>query len=186
MTNIPRPALLGVAALVIFAVGLALGWMGGAAHPALPDVPTVADYDGWRLACPAASRKDIPCAITNDLTDSKSGRRVAQLAMVPAKSGAILVVTAPFDVLLPSGIGLVLGNAKPRAYPYLTCNNAGCVAQIQLDDGQLAQMRQGQQGKLLVASLNRKTVEILFSLGGFVRADKALQDRQSGHSFLGL
>jgi len=179
MSGVPRIVQIGAAAVLIFVAGLVLGWIGGRAHPALPDVPTVADYDGWRLACPAASRTDVPCAITDDLIESKTQRRVGRLTMVPDKTGAVLIVTAPFDVLLPAGIGLVLGNAKPRVYPYLTCTNAGCLARIKLDDDLLAQMRQARQGKLLIGNLNRKTVAILFPLGGFVRADDALMARRS-------
>ncbi len=186
MTGIPRAALGIVIAILIFGAGVVLGWIGGRAHPAPADVPTVAVYDGWRLACPAASRKDLPCAISNDLIETKTQRRVAQLTMVPNKTGAVLVVTVPHDVLLTAGIGLVLGDAKPRVYPYLTCNSAGCIAQIPLDEALLAQMRQAGNGKLLVGSLDRKTVQIVFSLSGFARADEAFMARQNGSSFFGM
>jgi invasion protein IalB len=186
MTGFPRPILGIVIAILIFAGGAVVGWIGGRAHPALPDVPTVAVYDGWRLACPAPSHTELPCAISNDLVETKTQKRVAQLTMVPAKSGTVLVVTVPFDVLLTSGIGLVLGDGKPRVYPYLTCNNDGCLAQIPVDDDLRAQMRRNQKGKLLIGSLDRKTVAIVFSLSGFASADDALMARQNPHSFLGI
>jgi invasion protein IalB len=186
MTGIPR-AILGILIVIlIFAAGAAVGWIGGRAHPALSDVPTVAMYDGWRLACPAASHTDIPCAISNDLVETRTQKRVAQLTMVPAKPGAVLVVTVPYNVLLTSGIGLVLGDGKPRVYPYLTCNNAGCIAQIPVDADLRAQMRAGDKGKLLLGSLDRKTVAIVFSLNGFAAADDALMARRHPLSFLGM
>lgn len=186
MTDTSRAVWLGAAAIVAFVVGIAIGWMVGRANPPPPDIPTIAIYDGWRLACPAASRKDLPCTISNDLVESKTGRRVAQLTLLPAKTGTALIVTVPFDVLLTAGAGLSLGDAKPRIYPYLTCNNAGCIAQIPVDDALRAQMRASGQGKLLVGSLDRKTVQIVFSLSGFARADDAMKARQNRHGFLGL
>jgi invasion protein IalB len=186
MTGFPRAIVTLVVAILIFVAGAVVGWVGGRAHPALADVPTVAMYDGWRLACPAASHKDVPCAISNDLVETKTGKRVAQLTLVHAKERVVLVVTVPFDVLLTSGVGLDLGDGKPRAYHYLTCNSAGCIAQIPVDANMQAQMRQGQRGKLLLGSLDRKTVAIVFSLTGFAAADDALAARRHSHSFLGM
>jgi invasion protein IalB len=186
MTGISRTILGVVIAILIFAAGAVVGWLGGSAQPALADVPTVAIYDGWRLACPAASQKTMPCVISNDLIETKTGKKVAQLAIVPAKSGSVLVVTAPFDVLLTAGMGLVLDGGKPRAYPYVTCNNAGCIAQIPFDDALRSEMRSAKQGKLLFGNLDRKTVAVMFSLDGFARADDAIKARQSGHTFFGM
>jgi invasion protein IalB len=181
MTAIPRAVQIAAAALVIFAAGIAVGWFlhnkpsGGRA-----EVPTEALYDGWRLACPSASQMDKPCVLSNDLVDSKTNARIAQLAIVPAKSGTVLAITAPFDVLLPPGLGLGFGNDKPHVYAYRTCNYAGCIVEIPLDDALKSSFENSANGKLLLASLSGKLVSISFSLSGFPRAEKALLANQKG------
>ena len=174
----------GIAAVLIFAAGAAVGWFAKGADR--PDVPTISLYDGWRLACPPDSQTDKPCAISNDLVDSKTQSRVAVLTVLRSKTGTVLVVTAPFNVLLPEGLGLALGNDKPRAYAFQTCNPAGCIAEIKMDDALRDAMRNATQGKLLFGSLDRKTVTVEFSLQGFDRADKAFEAHQHRHSFLGM
>jgi invasion protein IalB len=186
MTGFPRAVSGGVIVILMLAVGFAAGWIGRGMQAANDSVPTIALYDGWRLSCPPAARTDLPCAISNDLIDSKNRRHIAQLTIVPAKTGTVLVVTAPYDVLLPAGMGLVLGNDKPRAYPYQLCNLAGCVAQIPFDDNLRNAMLNAQQGKLLFGSLNRKIVAVVFSLKGFADAEKALEAHQNKQSFLGM
>jgi invasion protein IalB len=185
MTGISRPLLSAVIAVVIFAVGAAAGWIGRGMHSG-PDVPTIAIYDGWRLACPPLSQTDQPCAISNDLVDAKSQRRVAQLTIVPTKSGTILAITAPYDVLLTAGVGLAVGDGKPRLYSYQTCNGTGCIATIPIDDAMRDAMLHAKTGKLLFGSLNQRAISVLFSLQGFDRADKALEARQHHHGFLGM
>jgi invasion protein IalB len=186
MTGFPRAVSGGVIVILMLAVGFAAGWIGRGMQAADSGVPTIALYDGWRLSCPAASRPDLPCAISNDLVDSKTQRRIAQLTIVPAKTGSVLVVTAPYDVLLPAGLGLVLGKDKPRAYPYQICNISGCVAQIPFDDKLRDAMLNNDQGKLLFGSLNKKIVAVMFSLTGFADAEKALDAHQNKNSFLGM
>lgn len=186
MTGIPRGVLGAVVFILLLAVGFVGGWIVRGMQATNSDVPTVALYDGWRLSCPPASRTDLPCAISNSLIDTKNQRQIAQLTIVPAKTGTVLVVTAPYDVLLPAGMGLVLGKDKPRAYPYQICNLAGCVAQIPFDDRLRNAMLNNDQGKLLFASLNKKIVAVVFSLKGFADAEKALEAHQNKSSFLGM
>jgi invasion protein IalB len=186
MTGFPRGALSVVVLILMLAVGFVAGWICRGMHAANGSVPTIALYDGWRLSCPPAARTDLPCAISNDLIDSKNRRQIAQLTIVPAKAGAVLVITAPYDVLLPAGLGLVIGNDKPRAYPYQFCNFAGCVVQIRFDDNLRDAMVKAQQGKLLFGSLDKKIVAVVFSLKGFADAEKALEAHQNKNSFLGI
>lgn len=186
MTGTPRAVLGGVFVILMLAAGFVAGWIGRGMQAADSNVPTIALYDGWRLSCPPAVRTDLPCAISNDLVDARNRRQIAQLTIVPAKTGTVLVVTAPYDVLLPAGLGLVLGSDKPRAYPYQFCNFAGCVAQIPFDDNLRNAMLNNSQGKLLFGSLNKKVVAVVFSLKGFADAEKALEAHQNKSSFLGM
>lgn len=162
-----RIALTGAA---LFAAGLALGWLGERQMAPVPrDVPSIAIYDDWRLACPAASGGKGACVARQDVVDTNSGTHAAILSL----SGATLTVTVPFNVLIASQLGLAVGDGKPRIVPYITCIEAGCVANLAVDDTLRAALRRGDRGRILFARMDKQTVQTNFSLHGFARADDA-------------
>ena len=127
------PARSGIAAALLI-VGLIVGWFGHKALAAPPDVPTVSVFQDWRVACPETSKQDATCEIQQDVLDSKTRSELARLAIFKLNGANTLIVTVPFNVLLDPGIGLGLGNDKPRVYPFETCNGVGCIGRIPLDD----------------------------------------------------
>lgn len=176
---------LWLAAGVLFALGLLGGWAGAHFLSLRHEAPTIALYDNWRLACPAASQKDRACSLALDLTDSKSGSHLGRLVLGRGDQGAVLTVTVPYNVLIGPGLGLGFGNDKPRTYPYLTCNGAGCIAQLPVDDALRTALRQENRGRLVLAGMNKQSVQISFSLQGFRRADDAARRFQSALWWLG-
>ncbi|HEY5337258.1 MAG TPA: invasion associated locus B family protein, partial [Rhizomicrobium sp.] len=169
---------------LIFAAGILAGWFarGGTGTPS--DVATISFYNDWRLTCPAVDQKKHTCAISQDLVDSKSREQVANLTASLAPAGPVMVVTVPYNVLLEAGMALGFGSDKPKVYPYATCNMAGCVAQIPIDAAMRNSLRDAPQGKLLFEGLNKRVVQVSFSLNGFKRADDAANQSKSG--FMGM
>lgn len=157
--------------IVLLVVGLVAGWIGHAILAAPPDVPTVAMYDDWRVGCPKLSDKAGNCSLVQDVVDTKAGREIAHLSLIDTKTGRQLIVTVPYDVLLPSGVGLVFGKDKVRVYPYKTCDMNGCVAQVTVDDALLKAMRPQRDAKILLAQLDNRVAALPFSLKGFARAE---------------
>jgi invasion protein IalB len=175
-TVLGRPPGKGLAiAGAIFVSGLLLGWLASHFWSAERDVPTIAFYDDWRVACPAASRKNHTCEIARTVIDGKSRAQLAALTL----AGSALVVTVPYDVRIAQGIGLALGDDKPRIYPYATCNEAGCLAQLPVDDALRAAMRREPQARLIFVDMNQQAVEVSFALRGFRRADDAARRSES-------
>ena len=162
-----------VVPIVLLVVGLIAGWIGHAVLAAPPDVPTVSLYDDWRVGCPKLSEKAGSCSLVQDIIDTKAGREIAHLAFADGKAGRELVVTVPYDVLLPSGVGLVFGKDKVRVYPYKTFYTPGCIALIKVDDGLIKAMRPQRDAKLLLAQLDNRVAALPFSLKGFARAEDA-------------
>jgi len=182
MSTSSRNILLG---FTLFAGGLLLGWLASHIFSTARDVPTIAIYDDWRLACPSAAQKKLSCVLDQNVIDNKTRARVANLRLVQGDKGSVLVVTAPYNVLLRPGLGLAFGDAKPRIYPFITCNGEGCVVQIPVDDALRASLRQEPQARLLFANMNKQTVQVSFSLRGFKRADDVARRFESKLWWLG-
>lgn len=171
---------LPLAALVL---GLIAGWAGHALMAEPPDVPTIRVFDDWRIGCPKLSDTKSNCSLAQDIIDEKIGRQIARLQLIDTKPGRVLIVTVPFDTLLPSGVGLQLGKDKVRVYPYKTCDMSGCIVEIKADDALIKAMRPERDAKLLIAQLDNKVAALPFSLKGFARAEDARADfkaKQSG------
>lgn len=159
--------------LALLVVGLIAGWIGHAVLAAPPDVATVAVYDDWRIGCPKLSDKKNNCTLVQDIIDNKAGREIAHLTLVDEKDGRELVITVPYDVLLPPGIGMQLGKDKVRVYPYKTCDMNGCIAVVKVDDALIKALTPQRDAKLLVAQLDNKVAALPFSLKGFAAAEAA-------------
>ena len=163
------PVRAGIAAAILV-LGLIVGWFGHKALSAPPDIPTVAVYDDWRVACPQSTIKDATCEIQQDVLDAKSHSELARISVFKMKDANTLLVTVPYNVLLDPGIGLGLGNDKPRIYPFETCNGVGCVVRIPFDDGLAKAIGAAQQARILFAGLDGKPVGLPFSLKGYKEA----------------
>ncbi len=160
----------GAIAALLLVVGLIVGWFGHKAMSAPADIPTVAVYQDWRVACPASTDKDATCEIQQDVLDSKSRSELARLSIFRMKDASTLVVTVPFNVLLDPGIGLSLGKDKPRVYPFETCNAVGCVVRIDFTDDLAKAIGAAPDARILFAGLDGKPVGLPFSLKGYKEA----------------
>jgi len=159
--------------LALLILGLIAGWIGHAVLAAPPDVATVALYDDWRLGCPKLSDTKASCTLVQDIIDNKIGREIAHLSVVDLKDGRDLVITVPYDVQLPAGIGMQFGKEKVKVYPYKTCDMNGCIAVVKADDALLKSFKPQRDARLLVAQLDNKVAALPFSLKGFARAEDA-------------
>ncbi len=159
--------------IALLIAGLIAGWIGHAVLAAPADVPTVSLYDDWRLGCPKLSDTKNNCTLVQDIVDNKIGREIAHLTLLDTKDGRQFVITVPYDVLLPTGIGMQLGKDKIRVYPYKTCDMSGCLAVVKADDALVKALRPERDAKLLIAQLDNKVAALPFSLKGFARAEDA-------------
>jgi invasion protein IalB len=172
------PVRSGLAAALLI-VGLVVGWVGHKMMAAPPDVPTVSVYQDWRVACPEASKQDGTCEIQQDVLDSKTRSELARLAIFKLNGANTMIVTVPFNVLLDPGIGLGLGNDKPRVYPFETCNGVGCLVRIPLNDDLVKAIGAAPQARILLAGLDGKPVGLPFSLKGYQDAMDAFSSAEA-------
>jgi invasion protein IalB len=167
---------IGVAALIL---GLLAGWFGHQAFSARPDVPTIAVFQDWRLACPKLSDATASCELQEDVLDARSRSELARLSFFTTKDGKQqLIITVPFNVLLQPGLGIQLGSDKPSVYVYETCSSAGCLVRVPVDDAFLDKLRDAKTARILVAGLDGKAVGLPFSLNGFPATLAAYRDNE--------
>ena len=166
-------------AAALLVVGLIAGWFGHRAMSSPPDIPTVMVFQDWRVACPTSTDKDATCEIQQDVLDSKSHAELARLSIFKVNNATTLIVTVPFNVLLDPGIGIGLGNDKPRVYPFETCNGVGCVVRINFDDSLEKAIAAAPQARILFAGLDGKPVGLAFSLKGYADALGAFNNAEA-------
>jgi invasion protein IalB len=179
MNTAVKSAVLGAAGLVI---GIGLGWAirGVATYPMQAQLVT--NYGDWRTACPPAALKDQSCRMMEQVMDTRTNQSVVQLAMGVDKGKNTLDVSVPLGVLLPAGVGLTIGDAKPVIFKYRTCTTAGCIGHLDIDDKTLALMSSAKDGKVLVAGMDGKAVAIPISLKGYsdaARGYRAAEQRRT-------
>jgi len=172
-------AMRSVLAALLLVVGLIAGWFGHRALSSPPDIPTVLVFQDWRVACPTSTDKDASCEIQQDVLDDKSHAELARLSIFRLKDVNTMVVTVPYNVLLDPGIGLGLGNDKPRLYPFETCNGVGCVVRIAFDDALAKAVGAAPQARILFAGLDGKPVGLPFSLKGYTDALRVFNNTEA-------
>lgn len=142
------------------------------------DVPTIATYLDWRLACPPAAQKQRHCELSQAIALGASGANL-RVFWQSMPHGERLLVIAPFDVLLPAGVSLAVGNQPPANFPYRICNAGGCLAPIPVDDRLNADLNANDAGRLIIAGLDGKPQELLLSLKGFTQGLAALKTHEA-------
>jgi invasion protein IalB len=184
MTNLTQKLVIGGAALV---VGLVVGWAGRGVAGYNANTQSMTSYDSWRLACPAASQKDVGCEMIQDILDSQSHSEVARVAIGKPPSGkATLDITMPLGVALEPGIGLRFGtdSKEPlRTEKYRTCTQQGCIVDIVIDDKLQSALNAGKDGQLLFAGVgDGKPIAIPISLKGYAAAKHSYESSEAKRS----
>ena len=135
MTNLSQKLVIGAVTLV---VGLILGWAVRGVSGYNTSTQSMTSYDSWRVACPAATQKDVSCEMVQDVLDSQSHSEVARIAIGKVPGGKPMIdITMPLGVALEPGVGLVLGTDPKEPMhtaKYRTCTQQGCIVDIPIDD----------------------------------------------------
>ena len=172
-----------IIAAVLLIVGLIAGWFGHKALMSPPDLATVSMYEDWRLARPELTAKDGSCEAQQDVLDAKSHTELARLSIFNVKTDKTLLITVPFNVLLDPGVGIRVGDAKPKFYPFESCNGVGCMVRIAFKDDVVKTFKDAAAGnkqiQLVIAGLDGKFVGLPFSLKGYDKSMAAFDSNDS-------
>ena len=124
----------------------------------------------WQVRCdtpPGAQGEQ--CALIQSVTAEDRpnvGLTVIVLKTADQKS-RLMRVLAPLGVLLPSGLGLKIDKTDVGRAGFVRCLPNGCVAQVQMDENLMKQMRGGQAATFIIFQTPEEGIGIPMSLKGF-------------------
>src|SRR6201991_2467611 len=151
-------------------VGLLAGWMIRGAATYNVHAASVATYEDWRVACPAADAKDVNCELSTDVVDRSQGtpNAVARAGITTAQDGKqMLNFMLPYGVALEAGMGLRLGKDPVKVYQYRTCNSIGCLAETPFDAALATTLNSTDDASVMFAGLDGKPVSVPMSFKGY-------------------
>ncbi len=157
---------------------LLLFFLAAAALPAAAQVVQGEKSGDWTKGClkPRGDRPNAPeqCFIFQRLFPPGSEQAAATVAVGRPGAGKPLLasLTVPLGVNLPQGITVwVEGNEKAvRRPPLLFCVNAGCEANMRMDDVMMTAFKQHLNAALSFAMVDGRQVTLPISLRGFTHA----------------
>jgi len=124
----------------------------------------------WQIRCdtpPGAQGEQ--CALIQSVTAEDRpnvGLTVIVLKTADQKS-RLMRVLAPLGVLLPSGLGLKIDKTDVGRAGFVRCLPNGCVAEVQMDDNLIKQLRSGQSATFIIFQTPEEGIGIPMSLKGF-------------------
>jgi len=124
----------------------------------------------WQVRCdtpPGAQGEQ--CALIQSVTAEDRpnvGLTVIVLKTADQKS-RLMRVLAPLGVLLPSGLGLKIDKTDVGRAGFVRCLPNGCVAEVQMDENLMKQMRGGQAATFIIFQTPEEGIGIPMSLKGF-------------------
>jgi invasion protein IalB len=127
-------------------------------------------HGDWQIRCdtpPGAQGEQ--CALIQSVTAEDRpnvGLTVIVLKTADQKS-RLMRVLAPLGVLLPSGLGLKIDKTDVGRAGFVRCLPNGCVAEVQMDDNLLKQLRSGQSATFIIFQTPEEGIGIPMSLKGF-------------------
>ncbi|MCZ0961729.1 invasion associated locus B family protein [Paracoccus benzoatiresistens] len=139
-----------------------------------------ATNNDWTTRCLKAEQGKDPCELYQLMKDAE-GNSVAEMTLIPLKNskdvaaGATLI--APLETDLIQGLGLAVGNAEPRGYPFSFCAPVGCVSRLGFTQAELDELKRGSQATVSLLPFGgdrEKPVQLKLSLSGFTAAFDAL------------
>jgi invasion protein IalB len=143
------------------------GALGG---PAAAQGTVKSVHADWQVRCdtpPGAQGEQ--CALIQSVTAEDRpnvGLTVIVLKTADQKS-RLMRVLAPLGVLLPSGLGLKIDKTDVGRAGFVRCLPNGCVAEVQMDENLMKQMRGGQAATFIIFQTPEEGIGIPMSLKGF-------------------
>ena len=155
---------------IIWAWRIAVAALVMATAPAQAQGTVKSVHGDWQVRCdtpPGAQGEQ--CALIQSVTAEDRpnvGLTVIILKTADQKS-RLMRVLAPLGVLIPSGLGLKIDKADIGKAGFVRCLPNGCVAEVQMDDNLVKQLRTGQQATYIIFQTPEEGIGIPVSLKGF-------------------
>jgi invasion protein IalB len=129
-----------------------------------------AKYGDWEIRCekPAGATAD-QCALIQSVTaeDKANVNLVVIVLKTSDGKSRLLRVIAPLGVLLPSGLGLNIDEAKIGSAGFVKCLPTGCVAEVIMEDKLIDQLKSGKIATFVIHQTPDEGIGLPLSLSGF-------------------
>lgn len=165
---------LAVAVLIFLAGGAAailgqrfiLGSGGG-------DELRIIAFEDWRVVCPPRGEQ-ANCELSSNVVPGQ-----VSMVLNDPTLGSRLRVYVPHGVFLDSGLGFSIGDQPLQVYQFETCLQAGCFALVTIDTATLEQLRNNENGEVVVVPAAGSPVTVPYSLNGFSEGYDALVQEEA-------
>lgn len=125
----------------------------------------------WVVACAQRDGAPKTCALSQTLMQSQTRRFLSSISIGRDTSGkAMGNVTAPLGFAVNKGAQLQIGNSQPIKLEFITCVANGCLSIVEFSVSQISDMQAANKMRVTLESLQKKPVNIEFSMNGFPKA----------------
>lgn len=143
--------------------------------------PYVRDsFDNWQIRCiKAPEGQPDPCVMVRVITDGQ-GSPVAEFRIQPLQGNGPAVagaeIVTPLGTLLTENVILTVDGSTPKQYPFLWCDQGGCVARMGLTAEELEALKKGNRAVITIRSVAKpqQPIPLILSLKGFTEAYDSL------------
>lgn len=171
----PRDRMIGAATVrrlvaVLFGMVAVLGFTLSGPVPGRAQGVMKGKYGDWEMQCetpPGASREQ--CAlITSVAAEDRPNVNLVIIVLKTADGKSrLLRVVAPLGVLLPKGLSLKIDQTDIGRAGFVRCLPTGCVAEVQMEDQLVEQLRTGTTATFIIFQTPEEGVGIPLALSGF-------------------
>jgi invasion protein IalB len=134
-------------------------------------------HGDWQLRCetpPGAAKEQ--CGLLQEVADENKPNINLEVIVVKLADGTthMLRVIAPLGVFLPRGFGLKIDDTRVRSAGFIRCLPTGCVAEVDMDEELIDQMKTGQKATFIIFQTPEEGIGIPLALAGFKEGFDAL------------
>lgn len=135
---------------------------------------TTEQFRDWEVACP--SEGEGICTMGQVVNEPDSNQPLMQVVMAypPQLDGPAMTFLLPLGVHLASGLQLQVGSEEPVQFPYQTCVQQGCRADLPVRPSLLQALRSGSTATLSLFGPRGDRIDLDISLMGFTDASSRI------------
>lgn len=131
-------------------------------------------FGDWQVRCEKRDSQPETCVMNYSIIAKESGVEIVQANFAKQKEGTLMTLILPLGIYLPPGIQLEIKDHKKYAYPITFCSKDGCFVNEIIGEEAVNLLRKKESATLTLAPTNTQTVELPFSINGFLDAYKKL------------
>lgn len=127
-------------------------------------------FGDWQLRCetPAGAASEQCALVQNIVAEDRPNITLLVIVLKTAdRKSRLLRIVAPLGILLTGGLGVRVDNADVGRAGFIYCVTTGCVAEVNLEDNFINQLKSGKQATFVVFQTPEEGIGIPVSLNGF-------------------